>query len=137
MLALRARAHPRLEPERTVSVLRKGEAMTTVSPLRGEWRCSNCAMPATPDIGTLVDARYALGHCDSCSLRASVPLMRGTYEPVKAMVDEREDGNLRQKQQTGLRVGSIPTHVYVSGCCKVKKGEHLTVSRLERLGWTR
>jgi len=111
--------------------------MTTVSPLRGEWRCSNCAMPAKPDAGTLVDARYALGRCGSCSLRASVPLMRGTYEKVKAMVDEREDSKLRQKQQTGLRVGSIPAHVYVKDCCKVKKDEHLTVSRLEQLGWTR
>lgn len=99
------------------------------------WRCSNCAAPATPNEGYLpMDARYALGKCGSCSLRADVPLVHGTYDEVKAMVDEREDKKLRDKQRTGLRVGSIPSHVYADGCCKThKRREHLTAERLARL----
>jgi hypothetical protein len=54
-----------------------------VSPLRGEWRCSNCAAVADRlDAGTLIDSRYAMGWCGTCKLRAKLPLIRGTYEDV-------------------------------------------------------
>ena len=109
----------------------------TVSPLRGEWRCSNCGAVAVLDEGySPLDARYGLGHCGECSLRGRVPLVRGTAKSVNAMIAERQDGELRSEQKVGLRVGSIPAHVYVEGCCeKFKRSEHLTVNRLEQLGW--
>jgi len=110
-----------------------------VSPLRGEWRCSNCGAVAQTNEGyEPMDARYALGHCGECSLRGTVPLVRGTADQLRAMIAEREDQKLRQKQKVGLRVGSIPAHVYVEGCCETfKRKDHLSVSRLEQLGWTR
>ena len=110
--------------------------MTT--PGSGEWRCSNCGDVADHlDDGTLIDVRYALGYCSSCSLRGKVPLMRATHAEAMAIVTARKGQTERDKQRIGLRSGAIPTHVYaapspgMSACCKSKRSDHLTRAQLD------
>jgi len=102
----------------------------------GDWRCSNCGEVANDvDEYTALDPRFTTGRCGNCTLRATVPLVFGTYVEVMAVVKERIDKKLRSEQMARVKTGFIADHVRAVRCCSPKetKREHLPQERLDVL----
>ncbi len=76
------------------------------------WYCTYCSEPHAPDVGTLIDARYATGNCRGTRR----PLVRDEQEAIR--LAER-GGKLRPKG-VPLGGGAKPKQVTVADAEKTR-----------------